>query len=51
MWGAKLYQRRDLIEGLIRAILRYGQGHSIESPADQTVLNNIVWPTAQYDMV
>lgn len=51
MWGVKLDRRRDLIQGLTRAIVRYGQGQTIEGPADQTVLNEIIWPVAQYDVV
>ncbi|KAI9550244.1 hypothetical protein GHT06_001531 [Daphnia sinensis] len=51
MWGAKLAQRRDLIQGLTRAIINAGQRHKVKSPADQTALNDILWPTAQYDVM
>lgn len=49
MWGAKLYQRRDLIEGLTRALIVAGQGG--DKSTDQNSLNNILWPTAQFDVV
>lgn len=49
MWGAKLYQRRDLIEGLTRALIVAGQGG--DKSTDQNSLNNILWPTAQFDVM
>lgn len=44
-----MYQRRDLIEGMMRAAIRAGQNHIKNT--DQIVLNHIVWPSAQYDVV
>ena len=49
MWGAKVYQRRDLIEGLMRAIVLEGQNGYILQ--DQAALDRILWPVAQYDVV
>lgn len=49
MWGAKLYQRRDLMEGIMRAIISAGQDQVKNT--DQVSLRNIVWPSAQYDAV
>ena len=49
MWGAKLHQRRDLIEGLMRALVLAGQ-NQIDSQ-DQASLDTIVWPAAKYDVV
>ncbi|XP_059352878.1 uncharacterized protein LOC130688600 [Daphnia carinata] len=49
MWGAKMFQRRDLIEGLMRAIIRTGQDQIKNT--DQVLLNATVWPTAQYDVM
>lgn len=49
MFGVKLKQRRDLIEGLARALIFSGQnkiGHQ-----DQASLDKIVWPAAKYDVV
>ncbi|XP_032790956.1 uncharacterized protein LOC116928016 isoform X1 [Daphnia magna] len=47
MWGAKLYQRRDLMVGMMRAIISAGQDQV--KITDQVTLRNIVWPSAQYD--
>ncbi|KAI9562681.1 hypothetical protein GHT06_010135 [Daphnia sinensis] len=49
MWGAKLDQRRDLMEGLTRALIVAGQGG--DKHTDQNSLNNILWPTAQFDVM
>ncbi|XP_046450976.1 uncharacterized protein LOC124199264 isoform X2 [Daphnia pulex] len=49
MWGVKLHQRRDLIEGLTRAMILAGQDQ-VKS-TDQTLLDKIVWPAAQYDVM
>jgi hypothetical protein len=49
MWGVKLHQRRDLIEGLTRAMILAGQDQ--QKSTDQTLLDKIVWPSAQYDVV
>lgn len=49
MWGAKIHQRRDLIQGLMRALVVAGQDDN--KSTDQNALNNILWPTAQYDVV
>lgn len=49
MWGAKLSQRRDLIEGLMRALVLAGQNQI--GWQDQASLDTIVWPAAKYDVV
>ena len=49
MWGAKLHQRRDLIEGLMRALVLAGQDQS--GSQDQASLDKIVWPAAKFDVV
>lgn len=49
MWGAKIWQRRDLIEGLMRALIISGQ-QQVKSQ-DQFSLADIVWPIAKYDVV
>jgi hypothetical protein len=49
MWGAKLYQRRSLIEELTRDLLLSGQDQYIDT--DQQLLDRIFWPKAQYDVV
>lgn len=49
MFGVKLHQRRDLVEGLARALILSGQnliGHQ-----DQASLDRILWPVAKYDVV
>lgn len=49
MWGAKVYQRRDLIEGLMRALVLSGQDQV--GWKDQASLDMIVWPAAKFDVV
>jgi hypothetical protein len=49
MWGAKLHRRRDLIEGLMRALVLAGQDQIRWQ--DQASLDTIVWPAAKYDVV
>ncbi|KAK4027693.1 uncharacterized protein LOC116927338 [Daphnia magna] len=49
MWGAKIWQRRDLIEGLMRALIISGQ-QQVKSQ-DQFSLADIVWPIAKYDVM
>ena len=49
MWGAKLHKRRDLIEGLMRALVLSGQEQS--GTQDQASLDRIVWPVAKFDVV
>ncbi len=49
MWGAKLHKRRDLIEGLMRALVLAGQDQI--GWQDQASLDRIVWPAAKYDVV
>lgn len=49
MWGAKIWQRRDLIEGLMRALMVSGQQQV--KAQDQFSLADIVWPIAKYDVV
>jgi len=49
MWGAKLHKRRDLIEGLMRALVLSGQDQS--GSQDQASLDRIVWPAAKFDVV
>jgi hypothetical protein len=49
MWGAKIWQRRDLVEGLMRALVVSGQQQV--KAQDQFSLADIVWPIAKYDVV
>ncbi|XP_046638270.1 uncharacterized protein LOC124316393 [Daphnia pulicaria] len=49
MWGAKLDQRRDLIEGLMRALVPAGQNQIAWQY--QVTLDTILWPTAKYDVM
>ncbi len=49
MFGIKVHQRRDLIEGLARALMVSGQNQ--DSVHDQASLDQIVWPTAKHDVV
>lgn len=49
MWGAKTYQRRDLIEGLGRAMIVSGKNNYFFH--DQTTLDEILWPVAKFDVV
>ena len=49
MWGAKLFQRRDLIEGLMRALMLPGQNQI--GYQDQASLDKILWPVAKLDVV
>ena len=49
MWGAKVHQRRHLIEGLMHPLILAGQDHSFNQ--DQVSLDNIFWPSAQFDVV
>ena len=49
MWGAKIFQRRDLIEGLMRVVVVAGQdAHHFR---DQSTLDSIFWPVVRYDVV
>ena len=49
MWGAKLFQRRDLIEGLMRELMLPGQNQI--GYQDQASLDKILWPVAKLDVV
>lgn len=49
MWGAKVHQRRDLIEGLMRALVLSGQNQN--RGQDQASLADIIWPAAKFDVV
>lgn len=50
MWGVKLDQRRDLVQGLtIRAMILARQNQ--DKGTDQSLLDKILWPSAQYDVV
>ena len=49
MWGAKIKQRRDLIEGLMRALISASQ--DTYPLLDQATLDRILWPVAKYDVV
>ncbi|XP_046638258.1 uncharacterized protein LOC124316386 [Daphnia pulicaria] len=49
MFGVKLDQRRDLVEGLARALILSGQ--NIIGHQDQASLDRIVWPVAKYDVM
>ena len=49
MFGIKVQQRRDLVQGLARALILSGQnsiGHQ-----DQASLDQILWPVAKFDVV
>ena len=49
MFGIKVHQRRDLVQGLARALILSGQnriGHQ-----DQASLDQILWPAAKFDVV
>lgn len=49
MFGVKVKQRRDLLQGLARAMILSGQnsvGHQ-----DQASLDQILWPAAKFDVV
>ncbi len=49
MWGAKIYQRRDLIEGLAKVLIDASQ--DAYPSLDQSSLDKILWPVAKYDVV
>jgi hypothetical protein len=49
MWGVKVHQRRDLIEGLARALIVEGQDQY--GSRDQASLHKILWPVAKFDVV
>ena len=49
MFGVKMHQRRDLVEGLTRAMIFSGQNQ--KRGQDQSSLANIMWPIAKYDVV
>ena len=49
MWGVKLDQHRDLVQGLTRAMILAGQNQ--DKGTDQSQLDKILWPSAQYDVV
>ena len=48
MRGAQLHQRRDLIEGLMRALVLASQNQI--GWQDQASFDTIVWPVAKYDV-
>ena len=49
MWGVKLDQRRDLVQGLTRTMILAGRNQ--DKGTDQSLLEKILWPSAQYDVV
>lgn len=49
MWGAKVHQRRDLIETLMQTMILSGQNQNVAE--DQESLAKIVWPAAKFDVV
>jgi len=49
MFGAKVYQRRDLIEGLTRVLISFGQNQKYDT--DQVLLSKIFWPSVKHDVV
>lgn len=49
LFGVKNFQRRDLVEGLGRILINYGQVDKYN--LDQELLANIVWPVAKHDVV
>ena len=49
MFGIKVHRRRDLVQGIARALILSGQnriGHQ-----DQASLDQILWPAAKFDVV
>lgn len=49
MFGVKNFQRRDLIDGLVRILV--GEGQNQRYDTDQDLLAKIVWPVAKHDVV
>lgn len=49
LFGVKNFRRRDLVEGLGRILINYGQVDKYN--LDQELLANIVWPVAKHDVV
>ena len=49
MFGVKVHQRRDLIEGLTRVLINFGQNQKYD--ADQILLSKIFWPSVRNDVV
>ncbi len=49
MWGAKLNQSRNTIQGMMKALIDEGQEQS--KGRDQDSLKKIVWPIAKTDVV
>ena len=49
MWGAKVNQSRNLIEGVARSMIFAGQD-DVRS-RDQAALAEILWPSAKFDIV
>jgi len=49
MFGIKVAQRRDLVQGLARAMILSGQNRV--HGQDQTSLDQILWPAAKLDVV
>jgi hypothetical protein len=49
MFGVKVYQRRDLVEGLTRVLINFG--HNQKYDTDQILLSKIFWPSVKHDVV
>ncbi len=49
MFGVKVYQRRDLVEGLTRVLINFGQNQKYDT--DQILLSKIFWPSVKHDVV
>jgi hypothetical protein len=49
MWGAKVNQSRNLIEGVARTIISAGQDQVPHR--DQQTLDAVLWPAAKFDVV
>ena len=49
MWGAKVNQSRNIIEGAARSMILAGQDDV--RIRDQATLADILWPAAKFDIV
>ena len=49
LFGVKLNQRRDLISGLTRVLINYGQNQRYDT--DQNLLSKIFWTSVKHDVV
>lgn len=49
LFGVKVKQRRDLIEGLTRVLINFGQNQKYDT--DQIILSKVFWPSVKHDVV